>query len=86
LLENLCEWWDHVERCRHSRVTPFNLGVDPETPPGIHWRHPFGVYNSMDEGGGTDLDEYLETGNEVGLTRTSNLFPELTDGTATAGG
>jgi len=42
-----------------------------------HWRHPFGVYNVLDEGGSTDLDGYLATGSEVGLERTDNLFPEL---------
>jgi hypothetical protein len=43
-----------------------------------HWQHPFGVYNVLDEGGSSDLDNYLESGTEIGLARTTNLYPELT--------
>jgi hypothetical protein len=42
-----------------------------------HWRHPFGVYNVLDEGGASDLDEYLATGSMVGLRRVDRLFEEL---------
>jgi hypothetical protein len=50
----------------------------PPTPHGpVHWRHPFGVYDALNEGGSSDLDEYLETGSTVGLERASTLFPEL---------
>jgi hypothetical protein len=51
-----------------------DLGLHPSA---IHWQHPFGVRNVLDEGGHTDLDEYIRSGSEVGLTRTDNLFPEL---------
>lgn len=68
ILENLCHWWDGqfgiASRC---------------VPPPSHWRHPFGCYNVLDEGGSSDLDNYLDTGSEVGLQRTNNLFPELTE-------
>jgi hypothetical protein len=46
-------------------------------PSAIHWRHPFGVYDALNEGGSSDLDEYLETGSTVGLEKASTLFPEL---------
>lgn len=69
ILEQLCDWWAFVE-----------LGV-PETEAAgyndLHWRHPFGVYNVLNEGGASDLDEYLATGSELGLQRVDSLFPEL---------
>jgi hypothetical protein len=43
----------------------------------MHWRHPYGVFDALNEGGSSDLDEYLETGSTVGLERASTLFPEL---------
>ncbi len=45
---------------------------------GIHHRHPFGVFNVLDEGGSSDLDEYLATGSRVGLRQVDRLFTELT--------
>lgn len=74
ILENLCWWWEEIT-------------ADPEdtsgqthgfkTPPPAHWRHPFGVYNILDEGGASDLDAYLATGSMLGLQQVTNLFPEL---------
>ena len=71
ILEQLCDWWEWVR----DHPLPFGPRIDGSV---IHWRHPFGVYNVLDEGGSTDLDEYLASGSEVGLQRTDNLFPELT--------
>lgn len=71
ILEQLCDWW------RDSGwFNPFDKSNENH----IHWRHPFGIYNPMDEGGCSDLDHYLETGDEIGLQRTDNLFPELEGG------
>jgi hypothetical protein len=67
ILEQLCDWWDWV-----SKTSP-NVWEGRS----CHWRHPFGCYNSLDEGGSTDLDNYLMNGSEIGLERTSNLYPEL---------
>ena len=67
LLDQLCQWWDWVS-------SPEGL-QDPFRNP-IHWRHPFGVRNVLDEGGYSDVDEYLLTGNTIGLERAS-LFGEL---------
>jgi hypothetical protein len=67
ILEQLCDWWQYMngeEPDNHYNQSP-------------HWQHPFGVWNVLDEGGSSDLDEYIETGNTVGLERTDNLFPEL---------
>lgn len=67
ILMQLCQWWDQV-----------GCGDPWDGRNRDHWRHPFGVYNVLDEGGASDLDHYLATGSEVGLTRTDNLYPELT--------
>lgn len=81
ILEQLCDWWEWITKAKD----PFSPNDGCETPKdksvhsSIHWTHPFGVYNILDEGGSTDLDNYLETGSELGLTRADNLFPELTN-------
>jgi hypothetical protein len=70
ILETLCYWYDWVMDRAHPISRPYSVNM-------WNWRHPFGVYNSLDEGGSTDLDEYLLNGNEVGLTRVNSLFEEL---------
>lgn len=70
ILEQLCDWW--------WGMTGVGGPVNGDYRGVTHWRHPFGVYNSLDEGGFGDVDEYLDTGSTVGLQRVKNLFPELT--------
>lgn len=72
VLEQLCDWWDWI-------VTLGNEPFDTKGSGGIHWQFPFGVYNPLLEGGGSDLDEYLMTGSTVGLVKVSRLFEELGD-------
>jgi hypothetical protein len=74
LLEQLVDWWGWV---KHLHEDPFTSRYPTTDPQKIHWQHPFGVYNVLDEGGSSDLDEYLDTGSEVGLKRVETLFPEL---------
>lgn len=79
LLEQLCDWWEWISASPSSdpwEITSERMKTGLRT--GFHWQHPFGVRNILDEGGSTDLDEYLSSGSVVGLTRTDNLFPELT--------
>lgn len=89
ILEQLCDWWEWVaylhpedhfhsgesggysKKLRDRRIVGRYVGNPP------HWRHPFGVYNVLDEGGSSDLDEYLATGSQAGLVRTETLFGEL---------
>lgn len=79
ILECLCEWWDFVK----GGAEGFDDIWSPKVPynrahhRGLHWQHPFGVYNSLDEGGSTDLDAYLVNKSVVGLARTDTLFGEL---------
>lgn len=75
ILEQLCDWWEHISGSS-SRESPFNCRAGNNDYM-VHWQHPFGVFNPLDEGGSTDVDEYLKTGSMVGLQRTDNLFPEL---------
>lgn len=69
VLESMVRWWEGMERSYREGTSPFSVAE--------HWRHPFGIYNPMDEGGASDIDEYLRTGSEVGLHRVDSLFPEL---------
>lgn len=69
ILEQLCAWWGWVVGGKVDSDIAVN--VSP------HWRHPYGVYNPLDEGGASDLDSYLDTGSEAGLSRVDDLFPEL---------
>jgi hypothetical protein len=73
VLCQLCVWWDWVNSKEVVEKGPFHDGGGW----GVHSRHPFGVYNPLDEGGSSELDEFLVTGSTVGLERVENLFPEL---------
>lgn len=71
LLTQLCIWYEVVTQSHRSRTDPFVEGN------GVHWRHPYGVRNPIDEGYAGDVDSYLENGSRVGLVRAETLFPEL---------
>jgi hypothetical protein len=71
ILESLCNWWHCILNRPMTGKDYDNLLF------GLHYQHPFGVYNPMDEGRASDLDNYILTGSEVGLERVENLFPEL---------
>lgn len=80
LLENACddfEWWD---RCITTHGDVYDFKMRRKEFPDHQNRHyvtPFGVYDPVKEGGSSDLDEYLESGSEVGLRRVEVLFEEL---------
>lgn len=66
ILEQLWDWWEYIDSgCE---------GVNT-----VHYRYPFGVKNSLADGGVTDLDNFLLTGQLTGLRKTDRLFPELSD-------
>ncbi|MGL6095374.1 MAG: PD-(D/E)XK nuclease family protein [Fimbriiglobus sp.] len=68
ILEALCNWYDYVTG---------GLRKPEYGAYGHHWVHPFGCVNYLDEGGHTDLDEYVLTGDRAGLVRSDELFTEL---------
>lgn len=67
ILDQLYNWWEWA-----SNPTGAHFQFNP-----IHWRHPYGVWNPMDQGFESELDEYLIAGNRTGLKRATTLFPEL---------
>jgi hypothetical protein len=76
ILEQLCDWWEWISA---EPKDPFALNTTyfPGRYIALHWRHPFGVYNVLDEGGSSEYDEYLATGSEQTLVRADELFHEL---------
>ena len=74
LLETLCYWYEQITGfAGYGARGTEAMGVFPP----MNYRTPFGVYSSLEEGGATEYDAYLETGSEVGLRRVETLFPEL---------
>lgn len=67
-LEQLCDWYAWIDSPK-GRKDPF--------ADSIHYRTPYGLYNTLAEGGSTDVDEFLATGSELGLTRGNSIFKEL---------
>ncbi len=88
ILEQLCDWWTHVTFVHNGelRADSDPFAIDSHNGTALHWRHPFGTYNVIDEGGFSDVDEYMATGSEVGLERIGSLFPELPSKRITQGG
>lgn len=80
LLENLCddyEWWC---ACLKGSWCPFDYTTRAAKFPRHtrrHYRLPYGVYNTILEGGTGELDHYLATGSTLGLERRTEFFPEL---------
>lgn len=77
ILEQLCDWYEWVAGNHNPFHNETNYKDGRRIHSSIHWQHPFGVYNSMNEGGSTDYDNVLATGNTVGLVRRESLFEEL---------
>lgn len=76
ILDQMCVWYDHVEDCKLNRISPFRPCLWSSNDM-VHWKHPFGARNMIDEDYGTDLDNFLTTGSMVGLTKVDKLFTEL---------
>ena len=70
ILEQLCDWWGWIQMCDGN---PFHHPASM----GRHWQSPYGVYNPLSDGKGSELDQYLMNGSSLGLERSNNLFPEL---------
>lgn len=71
LLEQICDWYDYVTKGKDA------FGVDRPGWNSLHYMSPFGLYNPLEQTGQTDMDNYLETGSEIGLHRVETLFTEL---------
>jgi hypothetical protein len=77
ILEQLWDWWEWVEAPKESTLPRGSYGATHVPLAPVNWRHPYGVWNSLNENGSTEYDNYLVTSSEIGLQRISNLFPEL---------
>lgn len=71
ILEQMC-WW-------YEEVTNTNPKIAILWKPHRNYRTPFGIYNALQENGATEYDACLESGNESGLRRVTELFTELKD-------
>jgi hypothetical protein len=77
ILEQVCDWWSHIEESHKRGIEPFCSNLAHDTLNTIHYQHPFGVRSMIDEKGVSDYDSYLQDGNTVGLRRVDALFGEL---------
>ena len=79
ILENLCNQYDWWKMAYQKGWDVFDSNKMGDECPLLlhHYRLPFGVYNSVTEQGFTEYDEYLATGNSVGLVQATELFREL---------
>jgi hypothetical protein len=87
ILEQICDWWDWITYYPITdHKSPF--GLDYRNSEGNelnnykrfqhhHFRFPYGVYSQLLDGGETEIDEHMTSGSTLGLTRATNLFPEL---------
>ena len=82
LLENLCddyEWWSD---CYENRSDQFDFQRRQQKYPSHanrHFVYPYGVYNTVADGGFGEVDHYILTGRDTGLARATEMFPELND-------
>ena len=78
ILEQVCDWYEWI---RTVEVTdPYRKSDDVNWYPAggaIHWRTPYGCWNSLASGYTTELDEYLASGSTLGLRYADKLFTEL---------
>ena len=80
ILENICddyEWWEHAKDSGIDSFDYMRRFEGFEHHMCRHYIHPFGTYNVLNEGGVTELDDYLSSGSTVGLERVETMFPEL---------
>ena len=84
ILENLLddyEWWVYCKRQDNAPKTLlYDNTIRHDEFPHHQRRHfitPYIGYNPLSEGGESDVDNYMFTGNEIGLHRVETLFPEL---------
>lgn len=86
VLENLLDDWEWWAVCKNGDQDVFDMDLQmayrhsreqasSQIP--RHFRYPFGIYNPLSEGAEAELDAFIATGDERGLIRTDDLFPEL---------
>lgn len=76
MLEAVCWWYDWQSQLMKGTQITWRYN-----PPSFHWRHPFGCYNTLNEGYESEFDAYFATGSTVGLKKIDTLFRELQEPT-----
>lgn len=76
ILETMSNWWSMV-----GKPEPITGQLQDYLLMGYHWRTPYNVWDPLSGGGMSEYDAHLRDGMEVGLERTSVLFPELQEST-----
>jgi len=80
VLENLLddyEWWNWCSERGDHRFNYTWRGVRFPNHTSREYRLPFGVYNRVMEKGQDDVDDYMDTGSDLGLEKVTTFFPEL---------
>ncbi len=72
ILEQLCWWYDMA-----TDVPPSSFANWEHLCRSLNFRMPYGVYSPLLDGGESETDEFLNSGNMVGLRSVDRLFEEL---------
>ena len=75
VLTQLQHWYDW---CIENWEDPFAYcGKARAHGGGLHWRHPYGLYNPTNEGIIGEVEAFMDSGSSVGLHPVKDLYPEL---------
>ncbi len=74
ILEQLLDWWEWIECDPFDPWDPSKRGCESNW---LHWRAPWGVYDSLAGGFRGDYFDYLTTGRTIKLKKIKTLYPEL---------
>lgn len=77
LLETLCDWWDYMLQCNGQPFGPDMDYVSPEYHDPVHYRTPWGIFNSMFGGFEGPYYDYLSKGHHGSIVTINSLFREL---------
>lgn len=70
LLDEICAWYDLTLGAYESDKNLFEHNR-------MHYVTPYGLYNPLSDDGKTEYDNYVDTGNSIGLEKRKTVFPEL---------
>lgn len=91
-LEQLCNWWQSIEAnpfdpwylyadVDSGGVNPdgtfISMGLQPIGPNSLHYRRPFGVYDSLSDGMRGAFFDYIIHDGKSRIHKVTNLYPEL---------
>ena len=80
ILENLLddyEWWNNCIQYGNPVFDYQTRKVSFPHHQNRHWRYPYGPFNPVSRGMDHYLDDFIDTGNKVGLIRRNKFFGEL---------